>query len=108
ALTDTVKLMSEVKVVRRWPRPSAPRPAARAPGPGTGTSRPEGAAPRLIAIGASTGGPLVLQTVLRGLPRHLPMPVLIVQHMAAGFVSSFCEWLQQSTGFPVRVAADGE
>ncbi len=102
-LTETVKLMSEVKVVRRWPQPGLAKPAAR-PGGGHRCA----ASPRLIAIGASTGGPLVLQTLLRGLPRHLPMPVLIVQHMAAGFVSSFCEWLQQSTGFPVRIAADGE
>ncbi len=102
-LTETIKLMSEVKVVRRWPRMNAPRPAAPAP---TGGRRD--ADLRLVAIGASTGGPLVLQTLLGRLPRQLPMPVLIVQHMAAGFVSSFCEWLQQSTRFPVQVARDGE
>jgi two-component system, chemotaxis family, protein-glutamate methylesterase/glutaminase len=60
---------------------------------------------RVVAIGASTGGPLVLQTLLSGLPKDFPVPVLIVQHMAAGFVQGFAAWLAQSTGFPVHVAA---
>ncbi len=102
-LIDMVKLMSEVKVVRRWPRSGAvhhPPAAPTLPEPGRSVG--------VIAIGASTGGPLVLQSILAGLPANLPVPVLIVQHMAPGFVQSFVEWLQQSTGFPVRLATDGE
>lgn len=102
-LIDMVKLMSEVKVVRRWPRSGAVhRPPVATALPETGRSA------SVIAIGASTGGPLVLQSILAGLPANLPVPVLIVQHMAPGFVQSFVEWLQQSTGFPVRLATDGE
>ncbi len=102
-LIDMVKLMSEVKVVRRWPR-SGPPPMHPVP-----QALPDAArAVSVIAIGASTGGPLVLQSILAALPAKLPVPVLIVQHMAPGFVESFAEWLQQSTGFPVHMAADGE
>jgi two-component system chemotaxis response regulator CheB len=63
---------------------------------------------QVVAIGTSTGGPLVLQTILASLPRDFPMPVLIVQHMASGFVQGFVEWLAQSSGFPVHIAADSE
>src|SRR5256885_5220826 len=46
---------------------------------------------RLIAIGASTGGPPALQTVLAGLPKPCPVPVFIVQHISAGFVEGRSE-----------------
>jgi two-component system chemotaxis response regulator CheB len=101
-LIETVKLMSEVKVIRRWPRTGMPKHDT-VPVPSDA-----GRAANVIAIGASTGGPLVLQSILAGLPANLPMPVLIVQHMAPGFVDSFAGWLEQSTGFPVRMALDGE
>ena len=103
-LVQTVKLMSEVKVVRRWPQtrrePVLP-PAAQAP-----QGKP--ARVKVIAMGASTGGPPVLQTILAMLPKYFPLPVLIVQHMASGFVASFVEWLAQSSGLPVHVAMHGE
>jgi two-component system chemotaxis response regulator CheB len=104
-LIQTVKLMSEIKVVRRWPRPHS---GSRVP------AAPEANMPRastaieVVAIGASTGGPLVLQTLLSGLPKDFSVPVLIVQHIASGFVQGFAEWLTQSSGFPVHVAAAGD
>jgi len=83
-LRQTVKLMSEVKVVRRWARmrpasihASVPLAAewSRAPGK-----------IGFIGIGTSTGGPPVLQTILAGLPKDFPAPILIVQHIAPGFL----------------------
>jgi two-component system chemotaxis response regulator CheB len=62
----------------------------------------------LVAIGASTGGPLVLQTVLSGLPGNFSLPVLIVQHMAAGFIQGFVEWLTPTSALPLHVATHGE
>jgi two-component system chemotaxis response regulator CheB len=100
-LLQTVRLMSEVKVVRRWARTSpAPRPAAGV-GPAPGVAR------RLVGIGASTGGPLVLQTVLAGLPQDFSMPVLVVQHIAKGFLSGMAEWLRQTSGLRVHIGAHG-
>src|SRR5919108_5282839 len=104
-LVQTVKLMSEVKVVRRWPRP---RGGPRVPATAKEETPTTPTALQVVAIGVSTGGPPVLQTILSGLPRDFPVPVLIVQHMASGFVQGFVEWLAQSSGFPVHVAADGE
>lgn len=104
-LVRTVKLMSEVKVVRRWPRPKAGGAVASAPQARTAKAPVE---VRVVAIGASTGGPLVLQTILSGLRKDFPAPLLIVQHMAPGFAGGFVEWLAQSTNFPVHIAGQGE
>ncbi len=104
-LVATVKLMSEVKVVKRWPRSRFTQAQPLAPQIATKNSL---GAIQVVAIGASTGGPLVLQTVLSGLPRDFAVPLLIVQHMAPGFMEGFVEWLTRSSGFPVRIATVNE
>lgn len=103
-LVQTVKLMSEVKVVRRWPRMR--RDVSPPPPVKMGLARVPSQV-RIVAIGASTGGPPVLQTILAGLPKAFPAPLLIVQHMATGFIRGFVEWLAQSTDLPVHVATHG-
>jgi two-component system chemotaxis response regulator CheB len=107
-LVRTVKLMSEVKVVRRWPRfrQVDNLPAISVPNEFRFDSTQTQI--RLVAIGASTGGPPVLQTILAGLPRNFPVPVLIVQHIAAGFTHGFVEWLAQSSSLPVHVPVHGQ
>jgi two-component system chemotaxis response regulator CheB len=59
-------------------------------------------------MGASTGGPPVLQTILSRLPKDFPAPLLIVQHIAHGFLPGMVEWLNQTTGLHVHIAAHGE
>ena len=105
-LLETVKLMSEVKVVKRWRHYSRlpAHPQIRDLGP----MPPPGAAPKVVAIGTSTGGPLALQTIFSGLPKTFPLPVLVVQHMSPGFAQGFVEWLSHSSGFPIRLAVQGE
>jgi len=104
-LVQTVKLMAEVKVVRRWPRSRFGEPAPRAVEMGLAQAP---AKLRIVAIGASTGGPPVLQTILAALPKTFPAPVAIVQHMAAGFSRGFMEWLAKSSALPVHLATHGE
>lgn len=99
-LLETVKLMSEVKVVRRTARPADP---VAAPAAAVLATRPI----RMVGIGASTGGPPVLQTILSGLPKDYPLPILIVQHIAEGFVGGMAEWLNQTTPLHVHVASHG-
>lgn len=97
-LIRIVKLMSEIKVVRRWPNTlTQAKPATRME-----TPRPPGKI-GVVAMGASTGGPLVLKTILAGLT-GFSAPVLIVQHMSPGFVPGLAAWLRQATEFPVEVA----
>ncbi|ACY15754.1 chemotaxis protein CheB [Haliangium ochraceum] len=59
-----------------------------------------------IGIAASAGGPQALNALLRALPAGMP-PLLLVQHLAAGFSDSFAHWLSESTGHPVHIAAAG-
>ena len=62
---------------------------------------------RLIVIGASTGGPQALVTVLGALPPDLTQAVLVVQHMAEGFIPGLVSWLDQLLALPVSVGASG-
>jgi two-component system chemotaxis response regulator CheB len=64
--------------------------------------------PRIIAIGASTGGPPALATILSELPADLHAAVVIVQHMAEGFVEGLARWLDGICALPVVVAVPGE
>jgi two-component system chemotaxis response regulator CheB len=67
-----------------------------------------GAANRVIVIGASTGGPRIVQQILRQLPATLPASVLLVQHIADGFTRGMVDWLAGSSGMPVRLAQSGD
>jgi two-component system chemotaxis response regulator CheB len=71
---------------------------------------PSGASrrPPLVAIGASTGGPPALAAILGALPLDLPAPVLVVQHMAEGFVEGLARWLDGVVDLPVSVALNGD
>lgn len=106
-LLRTVKLMSEVKVVRRWARF---RPVDTLPAVSTREFQfqPVQGHIKLVAIGASTGGPPALQTILSGLPKDFPVPVLIVQHIAAGFTQGLVEWLALSSKLPVHLPTHGQ
>lgn len=63
---------------------------------------------RIVAIGASAGGPAALATVLRGLPKDFPAAVVIVQHVDEQFATGMAEWLSQYSALPVRVAEEGD
>jgi two-component system chemotaxis response regulator CheB len=93
--------MAEVKVVKRWARDrrTVVRPVAESP------RRME--AIQVVAIGASTGGPPAIQTILKGLPKDFPVPILVVQHIAAGFMGGMVDWLRQTTPLQVQLGVHG-
>jgi two-component system chemotaxis response regulator CheB len=62
---------------------------------------------RAIGICASVGGPAVLAEVLGELPADFALPVLVVQHIAAGFIDGLLRMLEQDVALPVAMAADG-
>lgn len=119
-LIETVKSMSEIRVVSRLSRgSSAPaaapvqeKPGVTSPRGKTSTDgRSEDGASRnirVVAIGASIGGPQALQRIFSALPKDLPVPILIVQHIDAGFAVGFAKWLETVTGFPVHLAVNRE
>ncbi len=62
----------------------------------------------LCVIGASTGGPLALETIVRAMPRGFPVPIAIVQHMPIGFTRPFAERLDLLSELWVSEAVDGD
>lgn len=121
-------LQEKVRKLARSPRfrKTPPRPAAPVPpaGPMPAMARPAATSvPRaatagaglatsptaeVLAIGCSTGGPKALQDLLPGLPKSLPVPVLIVQHMPASFTKPFAERLNGLCQVAVKEAEHGE
>ncbi|NVB82450.1 MAG: chemotaxis-specific protein-glutamate methyltransferase CheB [Kofleriaceae bacterium] len=100
----TVKLVSRIRVITH------PRAKLR-PRPDTPTVRPPIPAPAvrdLLAIGASTGGPGAVVSILRSLPRRLRTPILLVVHLNEAFGAAFAEWLGNQSPHPVAFARDGE
>ncbi|HLA14300.1 MAG TPA: chemotaxis-specific protein-glutamate methyltransferase CheB, partial [Gemmatimonadaceae bacterium] len=96
-----IKVMSEVKVVRRWNRRTPSENPVRPPVASDRTAQ-------IVAIAASTGGPAVVQNIVRSLPADFPLPVLVVQHIARGFIGGLADWLAGGSSLRVKVAEDGE
>jgi two-component system chemotaxis response regulator CheB len=63
--------------------------------------------PKVLVIGASTGGPTALDTVLSALPGDFPVPVMVVQHMPELFTQLFAERLDGHCRLRAREAAEG-
>lgn len=118
-LIRRIKVLSRVRVVthlrgrrratdlqgeRAQPQP---RPAPTPP-PAPPTVLSQAANFPLIVIGASTGGPRVVQRILADLPSDLPAAVVVVQHIAEGFSGGMAEWLQHTSTLPVRVAREDD
>ncbi|MGE0453559.1 MAG: chemotaxis-specific protein-glutamate methyltransferase CheB [Vicinamibacteria bacterium] len=107
-LVAAVKLASRIKVITH--------PRARLGGLGRSTRTPPPLAPagatgperRIVAFGASTGGPAAIVQILRALPAPFPLPVLVVVHIGEAFAPAFAEWLDGQTDHRVAYARDGE
>lgn len=104
-LVLTVKAMSEVRVVRHRVRSGAKADKRETPHQIQSSDR---ATAEVVAIGVSTGGPPVLQTIFRSLPADFGAPILIVQHIAAGFLPGMAQWLNDTTTFPTHIGRHEE
>jgi two-component system, chemotaxis family, protein-glutamate methylesterase/glutaminase len=97
AFRNRARLLSHAQVIRH------PRARLRR------TPAPQRLGRRASVIGVcgSAGGPYVLAQLLGGLPADYPIPILVVQHISAGFTDGLVSWLDESVPLPVRVAEDG-
>jgi two-component system, chemotaxis family, protein-glutamate methylesterase/glutaminase len=95
ALRQRVKLLSGVKVIRH---PRARLSQRKAPASWSRSAS-------VIGICASTGGPQALAVLLSDLPATYPIPILIVQHISAGFADGFARWLDSEVPLRVQLAA---
>jgi len=108
----TEKLIQRIRALRAAPAVNLTRSAlVSAAAAGAGPTPPRGAVGRrargLIAIGASTGGTQALETVLTRLPADVP-PIVVVQHMPAGFTKAFAGRLDSVCAMRVVEASGGE
>lgn len=83
------------------PSPQANVPAPQAPAPASGKTR-------VVLVGASTGGPRALMTILKSLPPGLPMAMVVAQHISKGFAPNLAQSLDACSTLRVVVAREGE
>ncbi len=108
-LIQTIRLMSEIKTVRRWPEKIKSNVNIDKASIDLKSSiLPNYGKIKVVAIGASTGGPSAIQEILSGLRKDIKVPILITQHMSAGFEQGFADWLTNVTGMPVKIGENGE
>lgn len=74
------------------------------PGPRRAVKKGE----KLVVIASSTGGPKALQSVVPYFPKGFPYPVVVVQHMPAGFTASLAKRLDELSPLTVKEAQDGD
>ncbi|HVT20773.1 MAG TPA: chemotaxis protein CheB [Mycobacteriales bacterium] len=96
AFRRRVRILSHARVIRH--------PRARLRSAGRRSASVPAAA--VVAVCASTGGPQALLSLLGALPADFAVPVLVVQHMAAGFAGSLAGWLDGAVAVPVGLAPD--
>lgn len=101
-------LIEKIRAAAVSPKPHAPAPLPRKP---SGSFLPKGPCttpPAIIVLGTSTGGPKALEEILPLFPRGFSVPILIVQHMPAGFTAPFAQRLNNLCSLTVREASHHE
>jgi two-component system, chemotaxis family, protein-glutamate methylesterase/glutaminase len=100
AMAHKLALLAQVRVVQHVRGKKRRR--------GQSAARPDEPPFPLVAIAASLGGPRALAQLLAMLPRKLPAPVAICQHISEGFTVGLATWLSAETGHVVTEAKDGD
>ncbi|MEH2292590.1 chemotaxis-specific protein-glutamate methyltransferase CheB [Nostoc sp.] len=114
-LINRIKVLAGVTVFTRHASRTAtvePRTQPVSPKPVSNSQFSIGNSPfslaKVVAIGASTGGPQALHTILKQLPANFPVPILCVQHISEGFLQGLVDWLQGECFLRVTIAQPGE
>jgi len=96
-----VRILANVRVIThlrgRQRPPAVPLPSV----------DPRDATRTIVAIGSSTGGPSALLGVLARLPQGFPVPIVIAQHIAEGFVPGLVSWLDAACRIHIAAASEG-
>lgn len=103
-IVNLIRAMSEIKVIKRRFKTDAPIPTKSI----LAASSPKIGNYEIVAIGTSIGGPQVLKRIFSQLPSDFPVPVVVVQHMANGFIPGFTKWLNNNTSLVVKEAEHNE
>lgn len=100
-LIEKVKLLSRIRVISH---PLARLEAGR----GNRDNATSVAVEKIVGIVASTGGPQALLILLKALPRDFQASIVVVQHIASGFVEGLVDWLDREIPLKVKLASSGE
>jgi len=98
-IIEKARTLARVKVIRRWPTKVAKVELK------TGYQK---GGRNILAIGASTGGPKAVMSIMKALPADFKATIFIVQHIASGFARGFAQWLDHDSRLNVRLAIDGQ
>lgn len=98
-VSGRVKILAKIRVIRhikaKLSRTESPRQTQ------TRTNK-------IVAVGASTGGPPALERIFSKLPPDFAAPILLVQHITPGFAEGLVQWLNTTTPLQVKLAEEGE
>ena len=97
-LLEKIRLLSRIKVIHHIQRSRVLKVSPRV----RASSR------SILAIGASTGGPKAVMSIVKKLPQDFSGAVFIVQHISSGFARGFAQWLDLESRIPVRLAETGD
>lgn len=109
-LTRVVRTLATVPVLHRARGRSPGGSALQTAGPTFPRAEAGAAArtPGIVAIGASTGGPLVIAAILEKVPAQTRAPIVVAQHISRGFAASFALWLDGVCPHKVVLASEGQ
>jgi two-component system, chemotaxis family, response regulator WspF len=99
-------LLGKIATVAKFLGKSSQRPAA-FPLPHATIPVSPTSLPPLVLIGASTGGPQAIATILAQIPAQSNLAIVIVQHVDAQFAPGLAAWLNQQSPLPVRLSQPG-
>lgn len=97
-LLEKIRLLSKIRVIHHIQRGDRLKPL-----PATKPSRRS-----ILAIGASTGGPKAVMSIIKALPADFNGAVFVVQHISSGFAKGFAHWLDLECTINVRLAEPGD
>ncbi len=110
-LIEKVKVLSKIKVFKRTRKN---KPAAEIQN-NNGIKRITGIEKEIknrkieiIAIGTSTGGPVIINNLLKSLPKSFNIPIIIIQHIVPDFTTDFAKWLNENSSIPVEIPMNGD
>jgi two-component system chemotaxis response regulator CheB len=106
-LVNKIEVLAGVRVFKKH-RPSLPQTGQSTPRSSPSSTFKVHPRFKIVAIGASTGGPLALQQIFSALPPDFPLPILCVQHISFGFLQGLIDWLSLSCPLPIQIAQSGE
>jgi len=108
SLQDAEPVLRKLRTMRRLTQPVPELETLRRRSSSGSFPPPTEPAERLVAIGASTGGPQAVVDVIKGFGKDFRPPVVVVQHLDVAFVPGFVRWLGSETGWQAKAIEEGD